>query len=170
MILKNFISELDKGNDPELDYFELRSLYPTLTPKKVGPGIHPNITKHFHYIDLQREYYLDVLANMGEMEVHFYGEYEPTPNECWRTCYNFCLIDPDRYTMLEGFMDHMTCLYHWCVKDKETNEILDVHFDILGDTIEAFTPVNEYTIEEYNAIDHKNSKMEYEKKLQKFRK
>jgi superfamily I DNA and RNA helicase len=80
--------------------------------------------------------------------------------------------------MCEGYYDGMPSLYHWVVKDTETGRLIDVHFDLIGTTIDSFTITNEMTINEYDIItsdkekrkkqEKKKQKKEFQKLLKKF--
>lgn len=171
MIQKSYIRASISGeNSLVFDEYEyLSRLYPEIECKK-GAVLDTThlLNVEAHYNELQKAYYIDLVSSLGDKESEFYENYKPTPNECWKTCYHFCLIDPKRYKMVEGHYDGLRSLYHWVVKDLVSDEYIDVHFDLVGTCIESFTPKREMTTKEYDQqfIDQKKEEKRKEKEFQ----
>jgi len=172
MILNNYLFRKDEVSD---HYNQLVKQYPEIIKDD-----DTMIGEYLHYNELQKFDYMEYLSSLDKV-LEFYGRYTErlVQGECWRTCYNFCFhINKERYKMCEGYYDGMPSLYHWVVKDTETGRLIDVHFDLIGTTIDSFTITNEMTINEYNIItsdkekrkkqEKKKQKKEFQKLLKKF--
>lgn len=143
MILKNLFIDPDGVNKEIYETLAIR--YPQITCE--GDTI---LHKNAHYNKLQSQSYSELIENIGDEAVKFYNTFKVTDGTCWRTCFLFCLnVDPKRFKMMEGYCDKFSTIYHWCVLDEQTGQIIDPHYDLRGHTIEHFTPVNVMDIKEY---------------------
>jgi hypothetical protein len=148
MILKNYFFQKDNYDN----YNELVLQYPDIVKEDDS-----NVGEYQHYNELQKYDYIQYLTSLDKV-MAFYGHWPRflVQGECWRTCYMFCVqTDYKRYKMCEGYYDGLPSLYHWVVKDTETGRLIDVHFDLIGTTIDSFTITNEMTIKQYDKITSK---------------
>lgn len=107
---------------------------------------------------LQDSFYYNLLYNHHTEKVYetlppqnkeFLKTYEAQPGRCWQTCYDFCLLAPERFLLCEGYYDGLESCYHWVVYDTYEDWYLDIHFDLLGVGSEGFTEKDRFTIKEY---------------------